>query len=168
MAGKESRSRSAQEIAAPTMHEGPREEEPNGCTAAPETRLAKASLEELEAEVRRRRFTLDELHTERVSLIRRLKVLERQIKSLGGETTDSPEQVHRGLRPRNRTNLVEALAGVLHGRTLTVMEAVGAVQQAGYRTTSPNFRIIVNQALLGNPDRFVKVSRGRYTVRGKA
>ena len=42
--------------------------------------------------------------------------------------------------------------------------AVDAVQRNGYRTTSPNFRTIVNQTLIKHTDRFKRVSRGQYAV----
>jgi hypothetical protein len=62
-------------------------------------------------------------------------------------------------------SLKEALRKSLSGRTLGVSEAAEAVQRAGYRTSSPSFRTIVNQALLSNPDLFKKVSRGKYTAK---
>lgn len=67
-------------------------------------------------------------------------------------------------RPRNDMNLVEALAKLLKGRTMSVTDMTAAVQKAGYKTTSPNFRTIVNQTLLKS-DRFKKVARGQYTAK---
>jgi hypothetical protein len=66
-------------------------------------------------------------------------------------------------RHQNDSNLEEALAKVLKGKTMGVTEVAKAVQQAGYRTTSPNFRTIVNQALLRS-ELIKKVSRGQYTA----
>ena len=68
-------------------------------------------------------------------------------------------------RGRNAMSLVESLAATLRGKTMGVSEVSDAVQQAGYKTTSPNFRTIVNQALIGNPKRFRKVARGQYTAK---
>ena len=68
-------------------------------------------------------------------------------------------------RPRNEQNLADALADLLAKQTLSVTEASEQVQTAGYRTTSPNFRTIVNQTLLKDP-RFKRVGRGRYTSKG--
>lgn len=70
-------------------------------------------------------------------------------------------------RPRNEQNLADALADLLSNKTLSVTEASEQVQSAGYRTTSPNFRTIVNQTLLKDP-RFKRVGRGRYTSKGAA
>lgn len=73
----------------------------------------------------------------------------------------------RGSRKRhkNDSNLVEALQAVLKGTTMGVSEVAQAVQDAGYKTTSPNFRTIVNQTLIKHPDVFTKKSRGKYTAR---
>ena len=68
-------------------------------------------------------------------------------------------------RPRNKMNLVEALAAVLKGRTMGVTEVADAVKKSGYKTTSPNFRTIVNQALLKHKSVFDKVGRGQYTAK---
>lgn len=68
-------------------------------------------------------------------------------------------------RHRNETNLVEALQQVLSGKTMGVTEAAQAVQKAGYKTTSPNFRTIVNQTLIKNPEAFTKQGRGLYTAK---
>jgi len=68
-------------------------------------------------------------------------------------------------RHRNDTNLVEALSQVLSGTTMGVSEVAQAVQDAGYKTTSPNFRTIVNQTLLKHTDVFTKKGRGQYTAK---
>ncbi|MEM9082824.1 MAG: hypothetical protein AAGB34_04445 [Planctomycetota bacterium] len=46
---------------------------------------------------------------------------------------------------------------------MSVTDAAHAVQQAGYATTSDNFRTIVNQTLLKDK-RFKRVARGQYTA----
>jgi hypothetical protein len=68
-------------------------------------------------------------------------------------------------RPRNKMNLVEALGAALRGRTMGVSEVAAAVKKAGYKTTSPNFRTIVNQTLLKHKSVFDKVGRGQYTAK---
>lgn len=81
-----------------------------------------------------------------------------------GAATGAPR---RGRPPGkgNKTNLATALRGVLSGKTMSVAEVSDAVQKAGYKTSSPNFRTIVNQALISNPSAFKKVARGQYTAR---
>jgi hypothetical protein len=66
---------------------------------------------------------------------------------------------------RNKTNLVTALKNTLSGKTMSVVDVTQQVQKNGYKTTSPNFRTIVNQALIANPTVFKKVARGEYTAR---
>ncbi len=68
-------------------------------------------------------------------------------------------------RERNEMSLVDALAATLRGKTMGVSEVAEEVQKNGYKTTSPNFRTIVNQALISNPKVFRKVSRGQYTAK---
>jgi len=68
-------------------------------------------------------------------------------------------------RPRNQSNLVEALRKTLDGKVMSVTDAAKAVQEAGYKTTSPNFPTIVNQALIKNPEAFEKKARGQYTAK---
>jgi len=69
-----------------------------------------------------------------------------------------------GKRFKNDSNLPDALAALLKGTTMSVTEAATAVQKAGYRTTSANFRTMVNLALIKDK-RFRRVGRGQYTVR---
>ena len=64
-------------------------------------------------------------------------------------------------------SLATALHSLLRGKTLGVAEMSDAVQKAGYKTKSPNFRTIVNAALLAKPNKhlFRKVGRGQYTAK---
>ena len=72
-----------------------------------------------------------------------------------------------GGRGGNSDSLAGALHRLLQGRTLGVAEMSDAVQKAGYKTKSPNFRTIVNAALLAasNKHLFRKVDRGQYTAK---
>jgi hypothetical protein len=47
---------------------------------------------------------------------------------------------------------------------MSVKELAEAVQRKGYRSTSPNFRLIVNAALLKGGT-FKRVGRGQYTLK---
>ena len=67
-------------------------------------------------------------------------------------------------RPQNATNLVEALSKVLTEKVMSVTDVTEAVQKAGYQTTSPNFRTIVNQALIAS-GKFKRMGRGQYTAK---
>lgn len=71
-----------------------------------------------------------------------------------------------GGRGSNSQTLAAALVKTLRGKTMSVTEAADAVQRDGYKTSSPNFRTIVNAALLSkkNRDLFKRKGRGQYTA----
>jgi hypothetical protein len=108
-------------------------------------------------------------------LVRRAGRIADEIAAMGGDTGGARRRGpgrppgRRGrpagrTRPRNELSLVEALQKLLSNRTLSVTEAAAQVQTAGYRTSSANFRTIVNQTLIKS-NKFKKVSRGKYTAR---
>jgi len=66
----------------------------------------------------------------------------------------------------NKQTLAQALAAILRGKTMRVVEVATAVRQAGYRTASRNFNTQVNIALTKGP--FRRVARGQYTAKGSA
>lgn len=126
--------------------------------------LGGITVQELHRELRRRQRRVGTLARRRDRLARNLSVLEAEISALGGPAGSMGGNGVRH-RPKNATNLVEALAKVLDGKTMSVTDVAEAVQKAGYRTTSPSFRTIVNQTLINNNDRFKRVSRGQYTAK---
>jgi hypothetical protein len=109
------------------------------------------------------------LRRKRSRLLAKVAALDERIRDLGGSVGGVPRRGRVGAipgrkRPRNETNLADALAKVLKGKTMGVTEAAEAVQRAGYQTTAANFRTIVNQALIKNNKMFKKVDRGQYTA----
>ena len=114
----------------------------------------------LQAELHRRQRELVELRRKRNTASRQLAKLEEKIAQYETAGGVGPRK-----RAKNPVILVDALRKLLNNRALTVSAAAEAVQHAGYKTTSPNFRTIVNQTLLGNKRTFKKVSRGTYTMR---
>jgi hypothetical protein len=143
--------------------------------------LKSASLADLHAELERRERAVQKLAARHDVLLRELEEVEREIRANGGVPAGRrrgpgrPPKVggiramtHRAgvrRRPRNKMNLVDALHKVLKGQTMSVTDVSEAVQKAGYKTTSDNFRTIVNQALINNTDKFKKIDRGRYTAK---
>lgn len=141
--------------------------------------LSAVSTDALHQELQRRIGLLDELVKARDEISARLDALTASLEEIGLGTASggrgrprasamlSPRSNggKRG-RPRNPNNLVESLRRVLTGKTYSVTDVSEAVQKAGYKTTSPNFRTIVNQALISNPKIFKKVARGQYTAQG--
>jgi hypothetical protein len=124
--------------------------------------IARASLSDLEQEIERRTELLRELYLQRDEIAAELTKVEREISRLNGSKSLGAV---RARRARNTMNLVQSLQKTLKGKTLSVTDAAATVQREGYKTTSPNFRTIVNQALISNPKVFKKVSRGQYTCK---
>jgi len=109
--------------------------------------------------VRPRRFR--GLQRSRNRLAERIQELDAQIMELGGVITGLGGVRHRA---ENDAKLVDALVKLLTGKSMGVTEASLAVQKAGCKTTSPNFRTIVNQALIKDK-RFKRGERDKYTTR---
>jgi hypothetical protein len=119
-------------------------------------------------------------------LVARLEALDREredlkqqiIDALGGDGGGAVARPARG-RPRGSgttrrgggggrssgPTLVDALAKVLAGRTLSVSEVTDSLKAAGYPSKSPNLRTMVNAAVIKFKSRFKRVSRGKYTAR---
>jgi hypothetical protein len=135
------------------------------------------------AELNRRKSSLDRLIADRQRLTRELDDINAQIaqlQALNGVvarragnrvSTVDVESLRKDGRRRGRGSNTESLPIALHrllqGQVMGVTEMAEAVQKAGYKTKSPNFRTIVNAALLAkaNAGLFRKVSRGKYTAR---
>ena len=132
--------------------------------------LDKLSTEQLEAELRRRERSAQRLVNKRERLLSQIADIDAELASYGYEAGELPSggNGRRGggrKRPKNEMSLVEALEKALKGKTMGVSEAADAAQKLGYRSSSANFRNIVNQTLLKHPDTFKKVGRGQYTLK---
>lgn len=122
-------------------------------------RIATMSIADLHAEIRRRERGSKSLLRRRQTLLKKIASLDAQIVAAGGSPGKSA-----GPRPRNEMSLVEALRQALKGKTMSVTDAAEAVQKAGYRTSSVNFRTMVAIALSNKKNKFKRVERGRYTT----
>ncbi|MCC6678273.1 MAG: hypothetical protein IT436_14125 [Phycisphaerales bacterium] len=128
------------------------------------TPLAHMSVADLHREIRRRQRGTKALHRRRANLLAKIAALDAQILAAGGSLEEAVLQGRMGrTRPKNDTNLIDALRAVLKGKTMGVAEAAEAVQKAGYRTSAANFKVMVN-ANLGKKKFFKRVERGRYTA----
>lgn len=125
--------------------------------------LSVLSVNDLRRELGRRQRRVGALIKKRDRLMSKVRELDQTIAELGGIARGG-SFVGARKRPKNETNLVEALVKVLSGKTMSVTEVADAVQKAGYATTSPSFRTIVNQTLI-NSGKFKRVSRGQYTAK---
>lgn len=119
--------------------------------------VAELSIESLERLIAKRRRDLARLLKKRQKVERKLAVIDEQIASLGGSGAV------RGSRARNEVSLVEAITGVLEkaGGAMKVGDITYKVLATGYRSTSPNFKSIVNQTLI-KEKKFKNAARGLY------
>jgi hypothetical protein len=134
--------------------------------------LAGVSFDALQRELARRHRLAGALERRRARVAAKLEAIDRQIASYGGGAAPAARRGGRRRgggpgRPRagNSATLAQALAGVLSGKTMGVSEVADAVKAAGYKTNSPNFRTIVNAALINHKSLFRKKGRGKYTAR---
>jgi len=123
--------------------------------------LARLSVAELMAEIRRRASSTGRLERKRAKLAAKIARLDQEIERLGGATGGHGRS--KGTRARNAMTLTEALSKALKGKPMSVGDAMAAVQNAGYRTNSSSFRTQVNIALIKGP--FKRVGRGEYAAR---
>lgn len=129
--------------------------------------LSKLSTEELHIEIKRRERTANRLAARREKLLAEVAAIDSELAAFGYEAVSSPRSRAGGgrKRPRNEMNLVDTLTKALKGKTMGVSEAAEAATKLGYRSSSANFRNIVNQTLLKHNKVFKKVGRGQYTVK---
>lgn len=119
------------------------------------------SLADLQSIIETRRVELGRLRKHRAELQRKLDGLDRQIGKMEGGG-----RMGGGGRARNAKSLNDTLEEVLsNGKPMTVGAIVDAVKAAGYRSSSANFRGIVNQTLIKENKRFVAAERGVYQMK---
>jgi len=121
------------------------------------------TLDQLERILNQKRRELARLSRKRATAQRRLDDIDERISRLGG---GGVAMRGGGRRARNDQSLVEVIHGVLQkaGRPLRVSAIADAASSAGYRSSSANFRGIVNQMLIKDP-RFSSQSRGFYQLK---
>jgi hypothetical protein len=128
--------------------------------------VANMSVEDLQRELHKRQRGMSAMMKKRERMVAKLKELDAEIVAMGGKI--GPLGPVMGLggrrRPKNDSNLIEALMKLLDGKTMSVTTIAEEVQKAGYQTTSVNFRTIVNQTLI-NSGKFKRVGRGQYTLK---
>jgi hypothetical protein len=122
--------------------------------------ITNLSIAELNREINRRRRSLPALQRRREKLLTKLASVDGMIADLGGSSGGR----RAGARGSNDATLADYLTRALTGNTMGVTEVAEAVKKLGYNTSSPNFRTIVNAALMSKKNGFKRVSRGQYTV----
>lgn len=136
--------------------------------------LSRFSSSELLRELERRQANADRLESRRATLTEELAAIDAEIAAVEGSpgsrrSAAGPRHVRRSAAARTRSANQEPLNVILHnllkGRTMSVSEAVEAVQKAGYRSNAANFHSVVNLTLLKRKDLFKRVERGRYRAK---
>lgn len=125
--------------------------------------LARFSIADLNAEIRRRLRSTDALQWRYERALAKAEAIRAQIEKQGGSVKGTSKGGGRP-RPKNDKTLVEALAAALDGKTMSVTDVAEAIQKQGYRTNSNNFRTQVNIALIKS-GKFKRVGRGEYTAK---
>jgi septal ring factor EnvC (AmiA/AmiB activator) len=125
--------------------------------AAKSNSLTISALEQMLDSHRRK---LNELQKQRSKLARKLDTMDRQIVTLSGGRTSV------GGRAQNAMSLVATMEAALKdsGKPLTVGEIMNRVQTSGYRSSSGNFRALINQTLI-KEKRFASAGRGVYQLK---
>jgi len=118
------------------------------------------SLAAIQSILESRRDELNKLKKKRKDVQRDLDGLDRQIDRIEGGSRGGSG------RARNEMSLIEALEKVLRasGKPMKVGDIVEAVKAEGYRSSSDNFRGIVNQTLIKDA-RFTAPARGTYQMK---
>lgn len=124
--------------------------------------LVGMTISRLESMLNQQRTKKKDLMKERIRLQAQLDKMDRQIAALDGGGSFSSSG-----RARNPLSLVATLESVLEKQPkgMSVSDILDAVQAAGYKSSSPNFRGIINQTLIKERKKFVSVSRGIYTLK---
>src|SRR5262249_30260556 len=130
--------------------------------------LASLSLADLHRELSRRQKRHPALQRRRAALLKKLEAIDAELGDHAPRRGRPPGRTSvgrpRSPRAKNKSSLATALASALNGKTMSVAEAAEAVRKAGYKSNSPNFRLMVNVALL-KKELFKRVGRGQYTAR---
>ena len=123
------------------------------------------TITRLESMLNQQRSKKKEMMRERASLQAQLEKLDHKIAGLDGGAGGFAMATSGG-RARNEKSLVATLEEVLekNPKGMSIGEIVTAVQAAGYKSSSPNFRGIINQTLIKERKRFAAVSRGTYAI----
>jgi hypothetical protein len=119
------------------------------------------SIIDLQRLLNERRSALKKLAKQRAKIQKKLDGIDREIAGLGGSGGGGIG----GARVKNTMSLVATLEAVLKGKqAMAVGDIVDAVGARGYRSNSANFRGIVNQTLIKEPQ-FASAGRGLYRLK---
>ena len=134
----------------------------------PRAKLSNVSLSQLVGELKKRQSKLADMIAQRDALSREITELQGLAAPEAGKAAKPeavPKKTRRHRRAKNKVGLADALAGFLKGKKkVAIGEAMEGVLAAGYKTTSKEFRKVVNKTLLTDK-RFKKIGRGVFTLK---
>lgn len=124
------------------------------------------TIGDLKRALAQRQKQLAKLTKQREKIAKELRGIDAEIAKISGG--DVAVGGGRGTRARNDRPLPVYMEEVMakNGKPMRVGEIVDAVKAAGYKTTSPAFKNIVNQQLIKERKRFTAVERGLYALVG--
>jgi hypothetical protein len=116
--------------------------------------------------MRTRRTELNRLSRQRDRLQKRLDAIDSKIGAVSGGAINGRSMGGGGRRARNAASLQDTIHQVLSKSSgpMGVGDIAAKVQATGYRSSSANFRGIVNQTLIKDK-RFSSASRGMYQLK---
>ena len=134
----------------------------------PRSKLSTLNIADMRQEIERRQKLLPKLIAQRNALSREITELQGLVAPEAGKAAKPeavPKKTRRHRRAKNKVGLADALAGFLKGKKkVAIGEAMEGVLAAGYKTTSKEFRKVVNKTLLTDK-RFKKIGRGVFTLK---
>ena len=134
----------------------------------PRSRLSTMSIADLRHEIERRQKLLPKLIAQRDALSREITELQALATPQARKATKpeaAPKKTRRRRRAENKVGLADALALFLKGKkNVSIGDAMEGVLAAGYKTTSKDFRKVVNKTLLTDK-RFKKTGRGVFALK---
>ena len=146
--------------------------------------LRSLSTADLRRELARREAGASRLQAKHAKLAKRLAAIEAELADLGvaaparrgpkpgrrgpGRPKGSKNKPKTGRRAKNEMSLLEAIvSGLRVGSTVSPAQAGQAAKKAGYKSSSPNFRMMVAHQLATAPV-FKRMGRGQYLLKGGA
>src|SRR5579862_2546001 len=132
------------------------------CYMARPSKFDSMNIADLERILSERKSAATRLTKQRKDIQKKLDAIDRKLDKLGASGRRTA-----GGRARNEKSLPETLAEVLsNGKPMKVGAIADAVLATGYRSSSPNFRAIVNQTLIKERKRFAPSGeRGTYQLK---
>ena len=131
--------------------------------------LSKLSLVDLDHLIDSRHRDLKKLHKRRREMQKQLDRFDRAIFAITGENGRAGRRGASGTRAQNDQSLGATIEQVLEKSSapMSIADIVERVQARGYRSSSANFRGLVNMTLVKD-NRFQNPERGMYVLKRRS